>query len=110
MHRKEVGLPNMEFRMHALGLHVYHPNEPNKYNITFINKVLENIKTFTKMEIKGSNIMRQLYAKLLYPSNTYFRWMIKNNCIKNCGVKVRCIDVAKDILGKDINALKGKTT
>ena len=44
VHKREVGLPNMEFRMHTLGLHVYHPNEPNKYNITFINKVLDNIK------------------------------------------------------------------
>ena len=43
----------MEFQMKSSGLHMYHPNETNKSNITFINTVLDNIKEFTKREIKG---------------------------------------------------------
>ena len=36
--------------------------------------------------------------------------MIQSNQIKNCAVTVRYIDVAHEIWGKDISALKGKTT
>ena len=51
----------------------------------------------------------QLYAKMLYPSNTEFRWMIQSNHIKNCEITVRVIDVSQDICGKYIETLKGKT-
>ena len=39
VHRKEAGPPNMKLRMHSSELHLYHPNETNKSNITLINKV-----------------------------------------------------------------------
>ena len=68
------------------------------------------MKAFTKGEIKGENMVRQLYTKLLYPTNADFRWMIQNNHIKNCDVTVRDIDVTQGIWGKDIYALKGKNT
>ena len=47
LQRKEAGLPNMVFRMHSSGVHVYHSNEKNRFNITFLNTVSENIKSFT---------------------------------------------------------------
>ena len=44
VHRREAGLPNMDFQIHSLGIHVYHPNKQIKSNITFINTVPEKIK------------------------------------------------------------------
>ena len=96
--------------MNSSGLHVYLPNEPRKSNITFINTVLENMKAFNKREIKRAKTTRQLYTKMLYPSNTGFIWMIKNNQISKCDAMVREIDVSQEIWGKDIDALKVKTT
>jgi hypothetical protein len=39
-----------------------------------------------------------------------FKWVILNNQIKDCPVTVQYIDVALKIWGKNIAALKGKTT
>jgi hypothetical protein len=39
-----------------------------------------------------------------------FKWVIQSNQIKDCPVTVQDIDVARNILGKNIAALKGKTT
>ena len=46
----------------------------------------------------------------VFPSTKDYRWMIQSNQIKNCKVTVRDIDVDHEIWGKDISALKGKTT
>jgi hypothetical protein len=39
-----------------------------------------------------------------------FKWVIWSNQIKDCPVTIQDIDVATNILGKNIAALKGKTT
>jgi hypothetical protein len=39
-----------------------------------------------------------------------FKWVIRSNQIKDCPVTVQDIDVALKIWGKNIAALKGKTT
>jgi hypothetical protein len=39
-----------------------------------------------------------------------FKWVIRSNHIKDCPVTVQDIDVARKIWGKNIAALKGKTT
>ena len=52
---------------------------------------------------------RQLYAKMLYLSNTNFILIIQNNHTKSCDVTIGDIDVAQQIWGKDIDALKVKT-
>jgi hypothetical protein len=53
---------------------------------------------------------RALYAKLCYPSMRDFKWVVQSNQIKDCPVMVQDIDVATKIWGKNIAALKGKTT
>jgi hypothetical protein len=40
----------------------------------------------------------------------YFKWVIQSNQIKDCPLTVQDIDVARKIWGKNIAALKGKTT
>jgi hypothetical protein len=39
-----------------------------------------------------------------------FKWVIRSNQIKDCLVTIQDIDVATKIWGKNISALKGKTT
>ena len=96
--------------MHSSGLHVYYPEEHEKNNMVFMNTVSQNNQAFTKREIKQDKAAWKLYGKLLFPSTKDFRWMIQSNQIKNCEVTVRDIDVAHEIWGKDISALKVKTT
>ena len=74
-----------------------------------MNTVEENMKAFTKRDVEGAKAERKLYAKLLYPSNADFKWLIKNNQIKNCKLLVRNIDTVQEIWGKYISARKGKT-
>ena len=94
--------------MHKSGLHMLYPGEIN--NLVLMNTVKDNMKDFTKSDVKGAKAANNLYSKMLYPSNADFKCLIKNNQIKNCEVSVWNIDTAQYIWGKDISALKGKTS
>ena len=86
---------------------MFYPEDVN--NLVLMNMDEENMKAFTIRDIEGAKAARNMYTKLLYPSNTSFKWLIKNNQIKNCEVSVRNIDTAQEVWVKDISALKGKT-
>jgi hypothetical protein len=108
VHREHVDKPNMEFKMHKSGLHYFNPKDAN---FTFnINTVSDNKKGFTKRQIKGAEQARTLYATLGYPSIKDFKWVIQSNQIKDCPVTVQDVITAHKIWGKNIAALKGKTT
>lgn len=79
-------------------------------DFAFINTVAENKEGFTKMEIKSTELARNLYATLIHPSMKDYKWAIQSNQIKNCPVVTQDVDNAQKIWGKDIDALKGKTT
>ena len=74
-----------------------------------MNTVEENMNTYTKRDVEGAKSATKLYTKLLYPQNTDFKWFIKNSQVKSCEVSVRNIDIAQEIWGKGIIALKGET-
>jgi hypothetical protein len=107
VHWESENKPNMELRMHESGLHYY---DPRNEEFTFINTVSGNKEGFTKRQIKGAEVARTLYATLSYPSWKDFKWVIRSNQIKDCPVTVQDVDVALKIWGKNIAALKGKTT
>jgi hypothetical protein len=94
--------------MHESGLHYYDPRK--KQHLTFVNTVSENKQGFTNRQIKVAYTARILYKTLSYPSMKYFKWVTRSNQIKDCPVTVQYIDVALKILGKNIAALKVKTT
>jgi hypothetical protein len=98
----------MQFRMHRCGLHYYDPR--NKKHLAFVNTVSENKEGFTKRQIKGAELVQTVYKTLSYPSMTDFKWVIRSNHIKYFPVTVQYIDVALKVWGKNITALKGKTT
>jgi hypothetical protein len=108
VHRESQGKPNMEFRMHKCGLHNYDPR--NEKDLAFVNTVSENKEGFTKRQIKGADLARGLYKTLSYPSMKDFKWVTRSNQIKDCPVTVQDMDVALKIWGKNIAAMKGKTT
>jgi len=107
VHRESAGKPNMQFRMHSSGLHYFDPRDKS---FVFFSTVAENKKDFTKRQIQRAEVAKSLYAKLAFPSPADFKWVVRSNQIKDCPVTVQDIDVATKIYGKDIAALKGKTT
>jgi hypothetical protein len=108
VHRDSELKPNMEFNMHKSGLHYYDPMK--EHHMTFVNNVSVNKTGFTKQQIKCAEIARNLYKTLSYLSMKDFKWLIRRNKIKDCPVTIQDIDVATKIWGKNIAALKGKTT
>jgi hypothetical protein len=102
------GKLDMEFWMHKSGLHYFDPRA--RQWVTFVNIVSKNKAGFTKRQIKDAEVARSLYSKLNYPSWKDFKWIIWRNQIKECSVTVKHIDTALKIWGKNVAALKGKTT
>ena len=137
VHRSEVGAgPDIKFVQHKCGLYIYQPKKqkaitmlaktskdtPNTMTVKenkqltkdakasiFVETVEDNMKSFTKKEIDGARKARRLYTQLCHPSDKTFKWMIRHGRIKNCDVTIRDIDVANQIWGKHLAALKGKT-
>jgi hypothetical protein len=72
--------------------------------------VSKNKAGFTKRQIKEAEVAWSLYSKLNYPSWKDFKLIIRSNQIKDCPVTVNHVDTALKIWGKNVMALKGKTT
>jgi hypothetical protein len=108
VHPESQGKPNIEFRMHKCGLHYYNPRNDN--HLAFVNTVSENKEGLTKRQIKNAELTLTLYKTVSYASMKDFKWVIQSNQIKDFAVTVQYIDVALKIWGKNIAALKGKTT
>jgi DNA gyrase/topoisomerase IV subunit B len=108
VHGESESKPNMEFIMHESALHYY--NSRKKQHLTFVNTVSENKTGFTKRQIKGAELTQTLYKTLSYPSMKDFKWVTSSNQIKECPINIQDIDVAMKMWGKNIAALKGKTT
>ena len=79
-------------------------------SFAFVTTVEGNKEGFTKQQVKGAELARTLYTKLGYPSHRDFRWIVQSNQIHDCPVTVEDVDTALKIWGKNIAALKGKTT
>jgi hypothetical protein len=98
----------MELKIYKSGLNYYDPRK--EHHMTFVNTVSENKTGFTKRQIKCAEIGQNLYKTLSYPSKKNFKWLIRSNQIKYSPVTIQDIDVATKIWGKNISALRGKTT
>ena len=78
VHRKAANKKNMEFSMHANGLHCYDPRE-DITQFAFMETVAGNKKGFTKRKIEGAETAKNLYTTLLYPSVKDYKWVIHSN-------------------------------
>ena len=97
----------MQFRMHESGLYYF---DPRYQKLNFFNTVSDTKEGFTVRQIKGVEVSRILYATLIYPSDKDYKWVICSNHINKCPVKVQDVDVAQNVWGKNIAALKGNIT
>jgi hypothetical protein len=79
--------------------------DPRDSKFTFINTVSENKAGFTKRQIREAEVARSLQPKINYPSWKDFKWIIQSNQIKDCPVRVKYIDTALKIWGKNSAAL-----
>jgi hypothetical protein len=108
LHREECGLPNMIFDMHPCGLHVYYTKKfDGQYG--FVQTVADNMKLFTKRQIKGALKARHLYKTLGYPSNANFEAVLRVGGIGSCIITVENAKVPNNIWGASVPRLKGGT-
>ena len=70
VHHESTGLPNMEFKMHKSGLHVFYPDDI-KYMV-MMNTVIDSMKEFTKRGIEEAKKAKQLLYKSVIPFERQF--------------------------------------
>jgi hypothetical protein len=106
VHRETQNKPNMEFKMHKNGLHCFDPRDKD---FVSLNAVSGNEEGFTQRQIKDAETAKMLSAKLGCPSMKDCKWVIQSNEIHDFPVTAKDVDVAHQIWGETIAALKGKT-
>ena len=72
--------------------------------------VKDNRKNFTKNDYLCAVRAWEVQVTVGHPSDKDFIKIVKVNSLPNCPVTPRDVDVAEEIFGPDIRALKGKTT
>jgi hypothetical protein len=81
----------------------------NTVQANFINTVQENMMKYSRRQVDRANKAKELYGIVGNPSIADFKIMIKFGLITNCQVTLEDINIATDIYGPDIAALKRKT-
>jgi len=74
----------------------------------FIQTVEENRKGYTARQQKDAYVARKLYRVMGFPTVENFKRIIRQHIIKNCPVTVKDIEIAEDIYGPSVSAMKGK--
>ena len=110
VHRAAKGFPDMVFKPHKNGLHVYDPDDPRGVaSYSFMETVESNKALFTQRQLDSAEKMRNLQAGLAFPSDRDLMWALQSNMIKDCPLSVADMRVAEKVYGKSIAMLKGKT-
>jgi hypothetical protein len=100
----------MVFMPHKSRLHVYDLDDPRGLaSHCFMETVENNMLLFTKRQIHGANLARNLQAGLAFPSNADMKWAIQSNLIKDFLVTVKDMGMAIKVWGPSIAMLRGKT-
>ena len=81
----------------------------NNRELVLMNTVRDNMRGYSKDQIKQAKIARDLLSIIGYPSDKDFKSIIDAPMIKNCPVTVDDINRSTAIFGKDVPTLKGKT-
>ena len=68
------------------------------------------MRLYTPKQVKAAHQARRLYHSLGRPRLEDFKKMIRMNTIHQCPVSINDVDIAEVIFGKDVGALKGKST
>jgi hypothetical protein len=82
IHRVAKGYSDMVFKPHKNGLHVYDLDDPRgPASHCFMETEESNMFLFTKRQIHGVNLARNLQAGLAFLSNADMKWAIQSNLI-----------------------------
>jgi hypothetical protein len=110
IHWVAKGYSDMVFKPHKSRLHVYDLDNPRgPASHCFMETVESNILLFTKRQIHSANLVCNLQAGLVFPSNADIKWAIQSNLIKDCPVTVKDMRTAIKVWDPSIAMLKGKT-
>jgi hypothetical protein len=104
-----VHLPEkkVRFEQNKNGLYVYIPKKLERFQ--FMSSLDENKQFFTTNQFERAKRARELYHAIGTPSLNDFKSIIRMNIIGNNPVTTEDINIAEQIFGSDIGALKGKT-
>lgn len=111
-----VHLPDKQIKFSRTdnGLYAYKPNYTTKNHASLVNHSLESVeenkKLYAPRQVQRAKMVRHLYHALGTPSLSDFKAIIKMNVIKNLPITLEDVNIAEQIFGTDIGALKGKTT
>ena len=75
-----------------------------------LNTAAENAQFCTAKQLERAKVARKLFQRIGTPSIRDFKGVVRMNMIGNNPVTVEDINIAEKVYGKDIGALKGKTT
>jgi hypothetical protein len=105
---KEVRFTCNEDRIYLLTPN-YSTNNVNLANHA-IDSVEENQLFHTPRQVQQAKLTRQIYHALGTPSLRDFKAIVRTNAIKNLPITIDDINIAEQVFGPDVGALKGKTT
>ncbi len=89
-----MGFPDMVFKPHASGLHVYDPEDARGLaSYSFMETVESNMALFTKRQIHSANQVCNLQAGLAFPSDSDMTWALQSNMIKDCPLTAKDMTV-----------------
>ena len=110
IHWSSNGFPDMVFKPHPSGLHVYDPcDKRGLASFCFLETVDENKAMFTNKQVSSAEKARNLHAGLAFPSMSDYKWALQANLLRDCPVTVQDLSVALKIWGPSVAMMKGKT-
>lgn len=83
--------------------------EESEDGVAMVSTVAENVKSFTRREVKRAEAARRLMAIIGRPSETQMCDILNGRQLSNCDVKAQDVINARRIFGPDVGSLKGKT-
>ena len=84
--------------------------KPSSEMSHLVSTVKENRKGYTPRQFERAKVARKLLHVLGCPTAEKLKLMLKQNLVRNCPVTAEDVNLAEQIFGLDMGALKGKTT
>ena len=98
------------FVEHESGLHIMERLDSSTSGSSFVQTVKENMKMFTRRQIKCAMKARELYELLQCPSKPDFDTALRTNAIKGCKVTLEDAQIMWQIWGPSVIKMKGNDT